>query len=107
MIINEIFGQLLANLKNFVYKLCIRRFEFNSLDTTKLLKISDMHNFLVILIYEINSANGYIHRRNYRKVAFCGYMFEGIAHILTHLTDVATGNFFLVGFEDGEQIVGG
>lgn len=33
-------------------------------------------------------------------------MFEGIAHVFTHLTNVATGCFFLVGLENGEQIVG-
>lgn len=49
----------------------------------------------------------HIHGRDDGQIATGGYLPEGVAHILTHLADVATGGLFLVGLEDGEQVIGG
>ena len=51
--IDEIFRELFAYLKyfdEFCIKLFIRWFELNVLNTTELLKISDMYDFLLITI---------------------------------------------------------
>ncbi len=44
---------------NFSMKLCIRRFELNSLDAIKLLKTRNMHNLSFVILLTFNSTNGY------------------------------------------------